>query len=278
MHVKARTLVQGVIAGMHRSPHRGGSVEFAEYIEYSPGHEIRHIDWRVFGKSDKYYVKQFQDETNLLAYLVVDGSGSMGFRGEEAAMTKLRYVSILAATMAYLLVRQGDAIGMFARDDKELRFLPAASKSSHLDDMFYVLDGLRARGKLRLDELLRTVAERARTRSVIMLFSDLLDANEDVLTLLSVLKRRRYDVVLFHCIDPAELTLPYEGLTQFVGMEDDGELVADPDDLRERYEQLMREHLARIHEHCTAHQIEVVRFATTEPIEAVALRFLRGRQ
>lgn len=278
MQIRTRMLVKGILAGMHRSPHRGGSVEFSEYIEYSPGHEIRHIDWRVFGKSDKYYVKQFQDETNLLAYLVVDGSGSMAFQGEEAPLTKLRYVSILAATLGYLFVRQGDAVGMFSNEHGDLKFLPAASRRTHLDDLFHVLDDLPAKGKLQLGKMLRTVAERAKPRSLVMLFSDMLDADEDTLTLLSVLKRRRYDVVVFHCIDPAELTLPFEGLTNFVGMEDDGELLADPDDLREQYLEMMNKHLDRVRQHCEANHIEYVRFATTEPIESVALRFLRGRQ
>jgi uncharacterized protein (DUF58 family) len=278
MQVKARTLVEGILSGMHRSPHRGGSVEFAEYIEYSPGHEIRHIDWRVFGKSDKYYVKQFQDETNLLTYLVVDGSGSMNFQGEEAPMTKMRYVSILAATLGYLFIRQGDAIGMFANDSGDMKFLPAASKNSHLDDVFYVLDQLPGAGELELERMLRSVAERAKRRSLIMIFSDMLDATEENLTLLSVLRQRGYDVVVFHVVDPAEMTLPYEGLTMFEGMENEGDLLADPDDLRDRYLEMFQQHLELVKKRCQGSQIEYVRFATTEPIESVALRFLRGRR
>lgn len=278
MQIKARTLVQGILAGMHRSPHRGGSVEFSEYIEYSPGHEVRHIDWRVYGKSDKYYVKQFQDETNLLAYLVVDGSGSMNFQSDEAPLTKLRYVSILAATLGYLFVRQGDAVGMFANDADAMKFLPAASKQSHLDDLFYVLDALPGSGAMQLASMLRNVAEQARPRSLVLLFSDMLDATEETLTLLSILKRRHYDVVVFHVVDPAELTLPYEGLTLFEGLEDDGILLADPDDLRETYVETMRKHLDMVKNSCEANQVEYVRFATTEPVESVALRFLRGRQ
>lgn len=278
MQIKARTLVQGILAGMHRSPHRGGSVEFAEYIEYSPGHEIRHIDWRVFGKSDKYYVKQYQDETNLRTYLVVDGSGSMNFQGEEAGLTKMRYVSILAATFAYLFVKQGDAVGMFANQPQGVQFLPAASKTTHLDDLFYVLDGLPGAGELGLSRILRNISERAKPRSLVMLFSDMLDVDEDTLGLLTVLKRRNYDVAVFHVVDPSELTLPYEGLTLFEGLEDEGDLLADPDDLRERYVELMRRHLEGVKNHCEASHIEYFRFSTTEPIEAVALRFLRGRQ
>lgn len=278
MQVKAKTLVEGIIAGMHRSPHRGGSVEFSEYIEYSPGHEIRHIDWRVYGKSDKYYVKQFQDETNLLNYLVMDGSGSMAFQGEEAPMTKLRYASILAATLGYLFIRQGDAVGMFANDIDRLKYLPAASKQSHIDDLFYVLDNLPGEGTMNLNGILRSVAERAKSRSLVMLFSDMLDATEETLTLLEVLKRRRYDVIVFHVIDPAEMSLPYEGLTIFEGMEGDGDLLADPDDLREQYLEMFRNHLAMVKRRCEASHIEYVRFATTEPIESVALRFLQGRR
>lgn len=277
MQVKARTLVEGILAGMHRSPHRGGSVEFAEYIEYSPGHEIRHIDWRVYGKSDKYYVKQFQDETNLRTYLVVDGSGSMNFQGEEAALTKQRYAAILAATFAYLLVRQGDAVGVFTNGGDGVRHLPAASKTTHLEDLFYLLDGLPGEGVLGLERVLRAVSERARPRSLVMLFSDMLDADDQAMSLLTVLKKRNYDVALFHVVDPAELTLPYEGLTFFEGLEGEGDMLADPDDLREQYIELMRAHLERVQATCEANHIDYHRFTTTEPIEAVALRFLRGR-
>ncbi len=277
MHVKAQTLVEGILAGMHRSPHRGGAIEFSEYIEYSPGHEIRHIDWRVFGKSDKYYVKQYQDETNLRTYLVVDGSGSMQFQGEDAGLTKMRYAAILAATLGYLIVRQGDAVGLFSNSPGGVRHLPAASRTSHLDDLLTLLDDLPGKGVLGLDRILRSVSERAKPRSLVLLFSDMLDADEETLNLLTVLKKRNYDVALFHVVDPSEMTLPFEGLTIFEGLEGEGDLLADPDDLRDRYIELMRDHLERIRAHCEASQIEYHRFVTTEPVESVALRFLRGR-
>lgn len=279
MHVRAKTLVEGILSGMHRSPHRGGAVEFAEYIEYSPGHEIRHIDWRVFGKSDKYYVKQFQDETNLRCYLVMDGSGSMNFQSEEAPTSKLDYVAMLAAAFAFLLVQQGDAVGLLGHDAGGApQFLRAAAKRSHLDDIFFLLDELPGAGTMSLDKALMTIAEHARPRSIVMVFGDFLDVTEETLTTLAVLKKRRYDVVAFHVLDPAELTLPFEGLTLFEGLEDDGTLLADPDDLRERYVETMKAHLARVRDACERAQIDYVRFSTTEPLEEVALRFLRGRQ
>lgn len=277
MHIRARQLVEGIIAGLHRSPHRGGSVEFAEYIEYAPGHEIRHIDWKVFAKSDKYYVKQYEDETNLRAYLLLDGSGSMDFAGEEAGLTKLRYASFLAATFAYLFMRQGDAVGALSFDSKVRQYLPASAKTSHLDDLFYMLDELPSREGTAIESALRTIAERARGRSLVMLFSDLLDIDEEVMSFLRVLRSRRFEVAVFHVMDPAELELPYEGLTLFEGLEGDGELLVDPDDLRDRYMEMMRAHLDEIEQQCQEGDVEYIRFTTTEPIEEVALRFLRPR-
>lgn len=277
MQVRARALVEGIIAGLHRSPHRGGSVEFSEYLEYSPGHEIRHIDWKVFGKSDKYYVKQFEDETNLRAYLILDGSGSMRFKSEEAPLSKLRSVSFLAAALAYLLMRQGDAVGALAFDEKARQFLPASAKTSHLEDLFFLLDQLPGKGQTSLSAALETVSERAKSRSLLLIFSDMLNVDEEALSFLRVLRSRRFEVALFHVVDPAELTLPYEGLTLFEGMEDDGELLAEPDELRSRYIALMNAHLARLKRASEEGDIEYVRYLTTEPLEEVALRFLRAR-
>lgn len=277
MHLRAQALMEGIIAGLHRSPHHGGSVEFAEYIEYAPGHEIRHIDWKVYAKSDRYVVKQFEDETNLRAYLVLDGSGSMRFCSELAAISKLKYVSFLAATLSYLLVRQGDAVGALAFDEAARQFLPASARRSHLDDLFHLLDGLRGEGRTALAEALRTVSERARARCLVLVFSDMLGADDEVLNLLRVLRSRRYEIVVFHAVDPAEVEFPYEGMSRFQGMEGEGELLVDPDDVRMRYLARIREHLAHVESSCQEGDVGYVRFLTTEPIEAVALRFLLQR-
>lgn len=277
MKVRARTLVNGILAGLHRSPHRGGSVEFAEYTEYTPGDEIRHIDWKVYAKTDKFYVKEFEDETNLRAYLVVDGSGSMNFESEEAPLSKMRYVSFLAATFAYLLLRQGDAVGGLGFSEEVDRFLPASSKKSHLDDIFYLLEHLPGAGGSGYENALRNVAERAPRRSLVLVFSDFLGAGGPAMNLLKILKEQKHDVAAFHVVDPAELTLPYEGLRIFEGLEGEGELLADPDDLREIYVERFREHLASVESACREGDIGYQRFATTQPIEQICLDFLRGR-
>jgi uncharacterized protein (DUF58 family) len=277
MNVIARTLVDGILAGLHRSPHRGGSVEFAEYTEYTPGDEIRHIDWKVYAKTDKYYVKEYEDETNLRAYVLIDGSGSMDFASEDAPMTKMQYSAYLAATFAYLLLRQGDSVGGMSFDTSPGEFLPASSKQSHLDDLFFLLDNLAGDGETGFEEALRTVAERTPRRSMVMIFSDFLGADDDVANLLKVLKEQNRDVAVFHAVDPAELTLPYEGLRIFEGLEGEGELLADPDDLREAYIEKMRAHLEFVEQACREGDIGYHRFATTQPIERICLDFLRAR-
>lgn len=277
LQIKARSLVEGIIAGLHRSPHRGGSVEFAEYVEYSPGHEIRHIDWKVYAKTDKYYVKQYEDETNLRAYVVVDSSGSMAFQSEDAPISKLDYASYLSAAFAHLFLRQGDAVGAMSFNAEERQFLPASARRSHLDDIFYLLDNQPGAGGTSLDQALRTIAERASRRSVVLLISDFLDAESEAMTLLRVLRHRRIDVAAFHVVDPAEVTLPYEGMMLFEGMEGEGELLVDADDLRDAYIERMQEHLAYVQRECEAADIEYLRFPTTQPIEQTCLTFLRGR-
>lgn len=277
MNVRARTLVDGLLAGLHRSPHRGGSVEFAEYTEYTPGDELRHIDWKVYGKTDEFYVKEFEDETNLRAYLVVDASGSMNFESEDAPLSKLRYVSFLAATFAYLFLRQGDAIGALSFAEDSGNFLPATSTKSHLEDLFYLLEHLRGAGETAFSDALRTLAERAPRRSLILVFSDFLGVDDEAMHLLRVLREQKRDVAAFHVVDPAEVRLPYEGLRIFEGLEHDGELLADPDDLRDTYIDKFRDHLEFVERNCREGRIGYHRFATTQPIERVCLDFLRGR-
>lgn len=278
LQLKATALAEGIIAGLHRSPHRGGSVEFSEYSEYSPGHEIRHIDWKVFGKSDKYYVKQFQDETNLRTYFVLDGSGSMNYASEDAPFSKLEYVCLLAAAIAHLYIHQGDAVGALnVSQDGTARFLPASSKKNHLEDLFYLFDHLPAAGTYSLNTSLRSIAERTKSRCQIIVMGDMMEADQETINLLGVLRKRRYEIALFHVVDPAELTLPFEGMTLFEDMELDDELLADPDELRDRYIEAFREHLAWVKLSCEKNQIEYHRFVTTDALHEVALRYLRAR-
>lgn len=273
--IRARSVVEGAIAGMHRSPHRGSSVEFAEYKEYTPGDEIKHIDWKAFGRFDKYYVKQFEDETNLGCYLLLDGSGSMDFGSE--GVTKLEYARTLAASFAYFLLRQGDAVGALVFDDAPGVFLPPSSKNRHLDDVLQVLDSIPGTGRTDIARALSSMAERVRRRGIMMIFSDMLDDAPRVMSIAKVMRKRRQEVVVFHLLDPAEIELPYEGLTIFEGLEGEGELLVDPDDVRDQYTIEMRTHMDGIQRQCLDGDIEYFRVLTTTPLESVLLDFISGR-
>jgi len=273
--VRARSVVEGFIAGQHRSPHRGSSVEFAEYKEYTEGDEIKHIDWRAYARFDKYYVKQFEDETNLCAYLILDGSGSMNFGSE--GVTKLDYARTLAASFAYMMLRQGDAVGALLFDDKPGLYLPASSKTSHLDDVLQVLERLPGAGRTDIAVALQSMAERLRRRGLVVLLSDMLDDAQRVMNIAKVLRKRRQEVVVFHVMDRAELELPYEGLTLFEGLEGEGELLVEPDDIRARYQEELTAHIRGIERECRDGDIEYFRVMTTQPFEGVLLDFIAAR-
>ena len=275
--LRARSVVEGILAGMHRNPHRGSSVEFAEYKEYAPGDDIRHIDWRAYGRIDRYYVKQFEDETNVRGYLLLDSSGSMAF-GFEGAPQKLLYASTLLASLAHVLIRQGDAPGLLTFDERPRSWLPPSSSRGQLDDICQVLDTAPGTGRTSVEAALARVAERVFARSLVVLASDFLETGAEVLTLAQVLRRRGMEVVLFHVIDRAEWTLPYEGLTLFEGLEADGELLVDPDDIRDAYQSYFRENAERVVQTARRGDLEYFRAYTDEPVEVVLLEFLRSRR
>ncbi|MGZ3443162.1 MAG: DUF58 domain-containing protein, partial [Polyangia bacterium] len=233
LELRARSVVEGALSGMHRSPHHGSSVEFAEHKEYSAGDEIKHIDWKAYGKFDKYYVKRFEEETELRAYLLIDSSASMGYRG--AGVSKLEYARVLAASLAYLLLRQQDQVGMVAFGERLRGYLPPRSRSGHLNDLLTALDGVQAEGRTDLPRALAYLSEVVQRRALIILFSDLLGTGDEVRHLLRGLRARKHDVVVFHLLDKDELTLPFEGTTIFESMEDEQKLVADPGDVRKAY-------------------------------------------
>ena len=277
MRLRARSVVEGAVSGLHRSALKGASVEFTEYKEYSPGDEIRHIDWRTFARTDKYFVKQFEDETNLRAYVMLDTSGSMDY-GFEETLPKYPYATYLAAALAYLFVRQGDAVGLLTFSDKPGVFLPASSKNSHLDDLFGILEGTATVGTgTDMASALSTMAERAPRRSLVFLLTDMLDTSAAAMNAAKVLRQRRNEVVLFHLVDPSELSLPFEGLTLFEGMEGEGELLVDPDDIRAKYTEELESHFKRVEKDCRTGDIEYWRLVTTRPLERVLLDFLFAR-
>ena len=275
LDLKARLIVEGYISGLHKSPFHGFSVEFAEHREYSPGDDIRHIDWKVFGRTDRYYIKQYEEETNLVAHVVLDVSESMNF-GDDG-VSKLEYGQMVAAALAYLIIQQQDAAGLIMFDDAVRANLPPRSHGSHLQAIFHTLSQTEANEKTDVGRVLDEVAQTIQKRGLVILISDLFDDPDRVLAGLQHLVHRRHDVIVFHVMDDAELNFPFERMTRFDGLESQGDLVVNPRSLREGYLKEVENFRRKIQRGCTAHRIDYVLLNTATPLDVALSSYLAKR-
>jgi uncharacterized protein (DUF58 family) len=278
LRLRVRATAEGVLSGLHRSPHHGQSVEFSEHKEYAPGDELRHVDWKAWGKFDKYYVKRFEQETNLRAWLVVDASGSMGYRGAEGRLTKLGYASTLAGTLAHLLVRQQDAAGLAVFSGTVTNALSPRAEPSQVNAILETLDALRPGGETRLESAIEFLAERARRRSAVLVFSDLLDRDERMLRMVADLRRRRHEVTIFHLLDPAEIDFPFDDPTLFLSMEDSRSVEARGRDVRRGYLEVLGKWMESVRRTCGENDVEYVLVRTDQPLDDVLVPFLARRE
>ena len=276
LRLRAKGVVEGVLSGLHRSPHQGQSVEFAEHKEYAPGDEIRHIDWKAFGKFDKYYVKRFEHETNLRCFLAVDASASMRF--QSGALSKLDVACTLAAAMAYLLVRQQDAVGLVVLQGEKTRYLPPRSAAGHLSSVLEMLGSLQANGETDLGVAADVLSEKARRRAAVMVFSDLFDPHEHALKRLFQLRHMKNELSLFHVLDRAELTFPYDDPTLFLSMEDARQLQAHPAEIRESYLEEMKLFLEGTKRACNENGVDYEQVTTDADLAKVLVNFLARRE
>ncbi len=277
LKLRVRAITEGVLTGLHRSPHHGQSVEFAEHREYSPGDELRHVDWKAYARFDKYYVKRYEQETNLRAHLVVDASGSMGFRGAEDRLTKLEYASALAASMAWLLVRQQDAAGLVLASDRVVRAIAPRAAPSHVSNVVEALEQAVPAGETRLGVALDWLVENARRRSTVAVFSDLLDADPDLMRRIAQLAKRKHEVTLFHVLDPAELDFPYDDPTLFTSMEDGRSVEATGRDVRRGYLEELGSWLAGLRRAAAEADVDYALCRTDAPLDEVLLPFIARR-
>lgn len=276
--LRARAVVEGILSGLHRSPHQGQSVEFAEHKEYAPGDELRHIDWKAYGKVDRYYVKQFEHETNLRAFFVIDASGSMNYRGAEGGLSKLEYAAVIAASLSYLLVRQQDAVGLVIAAGKETRYLPPRAAMGHFPAILHHLEELQGEGPTDLAAAADWVAEKARRRAAIFVLSDLFDFSPGALKRLTDLRRMKNEVSVFHLLDPWELDFPFEDSTRFLGMEGEGELEVDPRAIRDSYLEEINGLCERSRRACQDADVEYELVRTDAALDRLLLRFLARRE
>lgn len=282
LSLRARVIAEGALTGLHRAHQRGASVEFAEYKEYSEGDDPRHIDWRVYAKADRYVVKQFEQETELTAHLVLDASGSMTYASPGGALSKLGYAAHLLGALAYLLIRQRDKAGLLVFGDRELeRYIPPRARPAHLHDLLAVMEASMAGGGG--DESVAAALERAgeltgRKRGMVVIATDFFDVEQErALSTLKRLRARGHDVVMFHLLDPDELGLPFEGLTRFVSLESPRELLASANAIRRDYMKRLAGFLDGVAEACTDGGVDYVPTPTGRPISETLSRFLARR-
>ncbi len=278
--IKARVIVEGALSGLHRASVRGSSVEFAEHKEYSIGDELRHVDWKAYAKLDRYYVKQFEQESQLTVYLVLDASASMKFAG--GGLAKLEYAGLALAALAYLVIQQQDKVGLVACGDRGIEtMVPPRARSSHLHDLLGVLDQLMQKGGTGDEspaEALGRIAELSRRRrSLIILASDLFDPADETVRALSNLRAQHHDVSVLHVLDPHERTFPYEGLTEFQALESGAKLLANPLAIRKDYLERMDAFVAKCRGTLANAGVDYHEVSTDRPLEETLLELLVSR-
>ena len=272
----AKTVVEGFITGLHRSPYHGFSVEFAEHRKYVPGDPIRDIDWKALAKTDRYYVKLYEEETNLKAYVIIDSSASMGYKSGEG-LSKLEYGCYLGASLAYLMVRQQDSVGMVTFDEDINLFMPPGSTPAHLNSMLEKLEGVEPGKKTDISGTFHNLAENIKRRGLIIVISDLFDDPREVMRGLSHFRQKRHEVLLFHVFDEGELNFPFRALADFVDMETKERIQVDPKYVREEYIKLVNEFIDQYRKDCSEMKIEYVSTHTGVPYDVMLTQYLGKR-
>jgi uncharacterized protein (DUF58 family) len=273
----ARTVVEGFLTGVHKSPYKGFSVEFAEHRQYYPGDEIRHIDWRAYGKTDRYYIKEFEEETNLKAYLLVDASGSMAYCGKH--LSKFQYAQYVAASLAYLMLHQRDAVGLLTHDTKVRQLIQPRANAKHLLNLLHCLEQTEPGGETSLAPIWHHLAEQLTRRGMVIILSDCFDQLEPLLRALQHFRHQRHEVLLFHILDPDEIEFPFKKWTQFRNLEVPGDrLLVDPQRLRREYLKNFESFCQQLREQVQSIEVDYHLMRTDEPVERGLGAYLTKRQ
>lgn len=275
LELRARQVVQGFLSGMHRSPYHGFSVEFTEYRQYTPGDDPRYLDWRLFARSDRYYLKRFEDETNLRCYLLVDLSRSMGYG--SLSYDKAEYAKTAAATIAYFLSLQRDAAGLVTFDDRIRDYLPARFRPGHLHRLFIALERATAGQATDLKAPLEQVAKTARRRGLVVLLSDLLAPTETLEKELGYLRTQGHEVAVLRILDPAEIDFPFDQAAMFLDVETGRELYVDPAQARQQYQAKFSAHALELKQICQRLGVDLYDLPTNKPLELALFDLLHAR-
>lgn len=276
MDLRARLVVEGFITGLHKSPYHGFSVEFAEHRQYMPGDEIKHVDWKVYGKTDRFYVKQFEEETNLKSYLLVDCSASMSYA--SASITKFQYAVYLAGALAYLMIRQRDAVGLVTFDDGIRTYMPPKSVTSYLNHILLELDRTNSSSVTNLPDSLHQLAERIKRRGLIILLSDLLDEPQKVISGLKHFRHRNHEVIIFQILDPMEISFDFSQDAIFRDLESGEKLTTQPRHIHEEYQATVKRFIDLYKQYCQESQIDLITLSTNQLYDRALFEYLLKRK
>lgn len=274
--LRARTVVDGFITGTHKSHNRGWNVEFAEFREYVKGDDIRNIDWKVYGRTDRYYIREYEEDTSMKTYLLLDQSRSMAFGSGE--MTKLEYGALVASALSYLLIRQMDSVGLLTFDEEVVHYLPPRSSLPQLNRLWKQLEGVVPGQKTAIPKILKNLAASIKRRGLIILISDLLDEPDQILRGLAHFRIQKCEVIVFQILDRAELEFPYRGFLRFKELESERKMDIHSRAIRQSYLEAFETHLRRIREGCHRSNLDYLLWATDEPLERFLYHFLLRRQ
>ena len=277
MELVARLVVEGFITGLHKSPYHGFSVEFAEHRQYMPGDEIKHIDWKIYGKTDRYYIKQFEEETNLKAYIILDASKSMSF-SSGGRMTKIEYASYITAALAQLMVQQRDAVGFILYDEKVHLYMPPHATKSYLKEILRQLETLTASNKTATADSLHTIAERIKRRGLVIILSDLFDKPNEVMAALRHFRHKKNEVIVMQILDPLERSFAFGRDAVFKDLETSEELTTQPWHIQKAYRQEMKKFIDTYKKECREHNIDYILLDTSTPFDVALIEYLHKRQ
>jgi uncharacterized protein (DUF58 family) len=272
----ARTVVEGFISGLHRSPHLGFSVNFAEYSPYRPGDDIRKIDWKVYGRTDRLFIKNYEGETNTSIHLILDCSRSMSYASQ--GIPKLEYGQYLAACLGYFAFKQRDAVGFISYDEDIVDYIPARGSVGHLNTVLHAIEKARPGNRTDFLKPLLRVSERLRRRGIVVVISDLYDEPENVMNGLRHLALRGNDVVVFQILDPAEIRFQFPDAAQFVDMETRAEMHVIPDYIRQEYRKLLREQISEYEKECRKDRMDYCLMDTSQPLDSALFGYLVRRE
>ena len=275
LELKARLIVEGYISGLHKSPYHGFSVEFSQHREYVPGDDIRYIDWKVYGKSDRYYIKQYEEETNLMSYFLLDSSASMHYK--SGAMSKYEYGCHIVAALAYLILQQQDAVSLCLFDKRIKTLLPPSSNPAYLKDIAYALDSTKPSEKTNMETVLFEISKRLHKRGLIVIVSDLFDNIENILAGLRHFRYRKYDVIVLNVLDDDEIHFPLKKMTLFDGLEDKIKILANPASLKNAYLDEFNSFIKKLKTGCVANKIDYAQIPTSQPLDVALSAYLTNR-